>query len=624
MQGMGNLSASRLYGDDYQHLFSWIKILDLLDPNTPLSHIWVENPSAAAADDLTIHPKDPQVHQTQYFQIKGHRDLSKSYSMEELATPSDSGSKSLLLSLWDSWQKIKTGTTFGHMEIWLVSDWQADNYLGKYIREERFTDDFLNQSSNGRTKVGKRCKKWKEHLNTTDDQEFLDFCQTLRFRLGYLSSPLWELAQAKMQAYGLKYEDEYVWNGIGVVRKWIREGRPRKVKPQQLLATINQGNLALQLEHPILTIEQKFTQKTSYALKHIHRDIPGIGVIPRQEIQSIEAHFNQKNHVLLIGDAGSGKSGIAACLADSAIAAEKLVLFLDARSISKMSNQSELESYFSLNCELESAINQVADYKSCRIIIDQLDNVIGSTTENILVDLALSCTNLANVEIIVITRRNTNHLINIQVKRLVEAGFVEQSSKPLDRIVVRDALTKLGVTEPSDNLVEMAENLLNLEIIGLIKQQNPHLSDFSRITNSISLWELYLGTLVNREAVGRGSEYAVNIVVEATKLAHESLIKGEMELILGNIINEHRRRLIDSVLIHLSGRIYRFRHEELQYFLYAKEASEENKMPSSVFEEIGHLAKNVLPWMKDLYLQMSQDSEYSNDIYRRFLESLYE
>src|SRR2546421_333494 len=50
-------SASRLGGDDYQHLYSWFELLRLLDPESPYESAVVEHPQAEATDDITFHPR---------------------------------------------------------------------------------------------------------------------------------------------------------------------------------------------------------------------------------------------------------------------------------------------------------------------------------------------------------------------------------------------------------------------------------------------------------------------------------------------------------------------------------------------------------------------------------------
>ena len=57
-----------------------------------------------------------------------------------------------------------------------------------------------------------------------------------------------------------------------------------------------------------------------------------------------------------------------------------------------------------------------------------------------------------------------------------------------------------------------------------------------------------------------------------------------------------------GIIIREHGRVYRFRHEKLQDFIYAWNATEQGKMPLAVAEEIGSLrTRNVLQWMEKIY-----------------------
>lgn len=215
---MGTQSGARLYGDDYQHLFSWYKLLDLLETNAEVDHIFVEHPQAEATDDVTIHPKNPELHATQFFQIKAHTDVD-TYSLEKLVTPTKSGTKSLLKSLWDSWKKLRNQYD-GEIEIWLVSNWSPDEFLGSLIRIDRFKPKVFKQFRNQRTNIGQRLKSWHECLSA-DEENFENFCQSLRFKLGLQPTDLTDLVEAKMRSHNLKVGSEYQDNAIGIVRNWI-------------------------------------------------------------------------------------------------------------------------------------------------------------------------------------------------------------------------------------------------------------------------------------------------------------------------------------------------------------------------------------------------------------------
>src|SRR6266566_1791367 len=81
---VGEQSASRLGGDDYQHLYSWSQILQLLDPASRHEFAVIEHPKAGAADDITFHPTSNASAPTLYYQIKWHRDYRYQYSFGSL------------------------------------------------------------------------------------------------------------------------------------------------------------------------------------------------------------------------------------------------------------------------------------------------------------------------------------------------------------------------------------------------------------------------------------------------------------------------------------------------------------------------------------------------------------
>ena len=95
---MGEQSAARLAGDDFQHLYSWFELLQLLSPESAYSHGYVEHPRAGAADDVTLHPKD-NGSAAKYVQVKFHVDHSAAYSGSKLVEVAAAEARSVLHKL---------------------------------------------------------------------------------------------------------------------------------------------------------------------------------------------------------------------------------------------------------------------------------------------------------------------------------------------------------------------------------------------------------------------------------------------------------------------------------------------------------------------------------------------
>jgi len=223
---MGNQSASRLEGDRYQHLYSWLLILDLLDPRQDVDHIWLEHPLAGAADDVTVHPVRPNEQATRYYQIKWHVDYRSGYSMSSLIDTEENTS-SLLRKLWNSWKNLKDR---GNITIWLVSNWSPipNDPLGSLIhaRDGKLDAEFLTVSP--RTDWGRWRNRWQKHV-AANNSEFEAFCHSLRFQLGFASiATLNDMADTKMQLRGLESGEKARSAAIDQVRNWIELGDTHK------------------------------------------------------------------------------------------------------------------------------------------------------------------------------------------------------------------------------------------------------------------------------------------------------------------------------------------------------------------------------------------------------------
>jgi len=369
----------------------------------------------------------------------------------------------------------------------------------------------------------------------------------------------------------------------------------------------------------IQNIETEFSRHTNHALEQIRLHIPGMSSsLPRNEIVWIEDQLSQGKSVLLVGDAGTGKSGIGASLARSAGERHEVVLLLDARHVGYIKSETELRQHLALNGSIASAVGRVGRHKGCRVIIDQLDNIAGSVSARLLVELAVECSPLTDVEIIVISRKREAHEVKL-LNGLTTAGFVELISHPLSETRVEGVLKQLGISQFSADLVALGRNLLNLELIGAIKQRQPNF-DFSALMDEVDLWEQYIQILSEREEVASSSENAEQIVAEAVKLARSGLRSKDRTFCLDYPVSHSHRRLVSWGIIvyeQEDGRVCRFRHEKLQDFLYAWDAIQRRVMPTDVLDEINiHKSRNVLTWMDEIY------SRRSPQLHRRFLREM--
>jgi hypothetical protein len=384
------------------------------------------------------------------------------------------------------------------------------------------------------------------------------------------------------------------------VDEHIEEAKTKILASQdQLNAKLSEIHSEISGKRTASSPEDEFVYFTSQALRAIHSKLSGINSsLPRFEISRIEEQWQFGKPVLLSGESGTGKSGIAAALARQA---GKPVLLLDARNVAHLSDEPSLRGYFNSTAPLSQTIIHTAQHNGFRLIVDQLDNLIGKDSANLLINLALECAEAEKVEVVVISRNREAHEVSL-LSCLIDAGFVTIESRELLEQDVVVVMATLGINSPSQELLRLGKNLLNLEIICLIREKRPDI-DFTTIGSETALWEHYLKIMKEREARGQDIDHAELLLARATELARTSLKNKSLTFLLELPIQLVERRLESwGIIVPLEGRIYRFGHEKFHDYLYARDMCDQGSMPSNVSAEIGHhRMRNIMPLMGAIY-----------------------
>lgn len=246
---MGEQSASRLGGDDYQHLYSWSQILQLLDPASCYHFAVIEHPKAGAADDVTFHPTSNASGPSLYYQIKWHRDYKSQYSFRSLVRIGSRTGASLLQKLFTSWQQLRR---LGPVEVWLVSNYAAapSPDLGSYLTDQgRLKPDLFTRGT--RSIAGQGLQLWGRSLRTTDT-ELTAFCKDLRFELGYLGRRrLFEQFDDRMAHWRLMTGEKARAQALYEIRQRIQEGGTlKRITRDDLVETIARLGLREDVSNP--------------------------------------------------------------------------------------------------------------------------------------------------------------------------------------------------------------------------------------------------------------------------------------------------------------------------------------------------------------------------------------
>ena len=332
----------------------------------------------------------------------------------------------------------------------------------------------------------------------------------------------------------------------------------------------------------------------SFSFMHLLQTAPFIdrvGLIPRLELDQIQSFWQSSNDPLVLhGEAGSGKSGIVLLLAQEMANKGNPVLFIKATDIPiNQDPVTYIQNRMVLNVPLMESIAKLGKERSCVIIIDQLDSIAGTDLCKNFVSFLNALVALPNLKILAVSRtyelQHDADISSLNFKN-IESGKLTPEQGTL-------YLTQIGIPTPTQMLIEMSCNLLNLSLIAeVVKASNNRILNF---TNDVNLWERYYLTIQQRE----GEEIANYIL----KLAREITSRGEQTFSINFPKSEYRRKLLSrNILIDSPGRRFTFRHEKLQDFLCAYSLLPEKINLEQIITEFGqNISKGVLSWLQKLY-----------------------
>jgi NAD(P)-dependent dehydrogenase (short-subunit alcohol dehydrogenase family) len=278
-------------------------------------------------------------------------------------------------------------------------------------------------------------------------------------------------------------------------------------------------------------ILDEFDYKTAKVIDSAQLTITSTGKsFERREVQTVESQLELDRAVLITGDSGTGKSGIGVAVTRRAQANKQRVLLIDARQVQHLEDEYSLRQFY--KCEKPLSQEIAALSPDFRLVIDQLDNVVGKRISDVLISLAIECSKFEGIQVVVISRNREAHEAKL-LDKLQQEDFVEIKCRELDEREVEKELQRLGFAHVGEKLVSMCKNLLNLEILSTIKTEDPSFNP-TDVEDEVALWEKYLDTLQNRESDRAGFDAAEQTINEAMKLAVESLTSDRQLVELEN------------------------------------------------------------------------------------------
>ncbi len=221
-------SAARLRGDDYQHLYSWYRVLGLLIPEEEIAEVRVEDRSAMSVDDVTIRRAEGAQKSDSYIQVKYHMDHRDAYSSDNLLHRNNQKRPSLLQKFHDSWRELRNGNRRSDFELVLFSNWRwtdTEKFTIYLKADGSLSPEFFTERANGQAETIR--EKWRTHLGL-DERDCKAFLKTIRFKLGVgPDTDLWFGGLTdRMRLLGLKADETTQKVVVGIVREWIKKPVP--------------------------------------------------------------------------------------------------------------------------------------------------------------------------------------------------------------------------------------------------------------------------------------------------------------------------------------------------------------------------------------------------------------
>lgn len=408
---------------------------------------------------------------------------------------------------------------------------------------------------------------------------------------------------AKAMLDGLSLSGEWfadVWDNARLTQWLLKPGNDallRQFFPNSHSALkAREGNALDSIEQ----VSERYAQATRQNSRALL--IAGIPVpLQRDEVPHIEDALEAGKPVLVSGDSGTGKSGIAHALCSPRSQLDRPVLLLDARRYANIRDISDLSGRLGLSGSISSGLRRLGERTGCRLIIDQLDSAANAPAGLALVEMASQCAQTPGVEVVVLSRRRESSETAL-LGQLTHQGFVELECGELTEGAVRSALFQIGLAAPPDDLIQMSKNLLNFSLVAQIRKEQADF-DFGSVLDEVALWSGFVAVLQTSEGHGPAPDFGDQILQEAYRLAREGLQREDRVCMITPSKTIEQRRLESwGIIFQEEGDLYRFKHDNLQDFLYAQEATRRVRMPKDVLAEIAeHRTRNIFAWMEKLY-----------------------
>lgn len=244
-------SATRIQGDDYQHLIAWRECVLLLHRHHNVIAVGIEAREAGSIDDVVLYM--PAEEPDEFKQVKWAVDARMLVSTDYMLSKRGAKGRSLLGKFWDAWLTLRAE---GKLDPWLAlvtnrAIDSGDEALGAFDAYSETLRELANAEDG--TRLGKARQRWADHLEVRA-ADLAPMLRRLRFVCGRGLKAEQDAAKYAMTAAGMQSHDRALLAGVGIVRSWVAESRTHIV-PDDVRRAIQDHQLVASEPGALLVVE---------------------------------------------------------------------------------------------------------------------------------------------------------------------------------------------------------------------------------------------------------------------------------------------------------------------------------------------------------------------------------
>ena len=493
---MNKSIIARQKGDDYQYLYFWKYAMKMFDSNEGIEKIVFESKERKYFDDFVVYyekesyPKDYLNNSISkdFFQIKYHVKNDKLLSIDNLINKDYIKAKTSIL------ERLKElNEKFNSNEIHYIfitpHDIDPNDELYELISNEEgqiLLEDLFDNTTD-RSKMGKVRKKFREHLNCSDD-ELKEILMPFRFQKGKRMNELLDTVNDKLSIYNFEIIDKSsnINKYIELIKNWHYKDKTIITKEFIFKECNNEGLIENYSKIDALNNE------IGDRINDINNDFIEKNYDSNPLINRIEAdtviHKIKNHNICILGEPGTGKTTLLYQIINKLDELNEYnYLILDLERYGSFTDGLELSKKIGFNYPIEKVLE-----KQCNplLIIDQLDIIsmsrgLNTNSKSSLFTLLKKLNN--NIPFI-ITCREFDFKDDIEIKKFMDDEENKVYQIYLNNFTdtqINEYLEEIGIENNfNKEQQKILSNPLNLNILKNLKEKKHDL----KFNN---LYELY-------------------------------------------------------------------------------------------------------------------------------------